>query len=239
MPIFWKLKRKYPTAEKLAEAEESVVLEMVKTLGLQNARSKRLISMAKAWVRSPPSKGWMYRTLNYPEQGDGRAREVQDVVEEDIPIVKGSLEIGNMVGCGSYAFDSWRIFCRDLLRGVADDYDGKNADTVVLDGGDGEDGKEEKVEFEPEWKRVLPQDKELRACLRWMWMREGVVWDPITGRKMGASEVEMEMAREGTMMVGNVEGEVKGEEGRASSSPVKGEAVSSPVKGEDGGDVPL
>jgi hypothetical protein len=36
---------------------------------------------------------------------------------------------------------------------------------------------------EPEWKRVLPEDKELRACLRWMWMREGFEWDPATGDK--------------------------------------------------------
>ena len=37
--------------------------------------------------------------------------------------------------------------------------------------------------------RVLPEDKELRACLRWMWMREGWEWDPVTG--------EREVLREG------------------------------------------
>ena len=31
--------------------------------------------------------------------------------------------------------------------------------------------------------RVLPEDKELRACLRWMWMREGWEWDPVTGER--------------------------------------------------------
>jgi hypothetical protein len=31
--------------------------------------------------------------------------------------------------------------------------------------------------------RVLPRDKELRACLRWMWMKEGWEWDPVTGER--------------------------------------------------------
>lgn len=31
--------------------------------------------------------------------------------------------------------------------------------------------------------RVLPKDKELRACLRWMWMREGWWWDAQTGER--------------------------------------------------------
>lgn len=31
--------------------------------------------------------------------------------------------------------------------------------------------------------RVLPEDKELRACLRWIWMREGWEWDPLTGER--------------------------------------------------------
>lgn len=30
---------------------------------------------------------------------------------------------------------------------------------------------------------MLPQDKELRACLRWMWMREGWWWDAETGER--------------------------------------------------------
>jgi hypothetical protein len=68
---------------------------------------------------------------------------------------------------GSYTLDSWRIFCRDVLRGLASDWKGG-----------GREG-----EFQPEWMRVLPQDKELRAYLRWMWMQEGWLWDPATGEK--------------------------------------------------------
>lgn len=69
---------------------------------------------------------------------------------------------------GPYALDSWRIFCRDVLRGVATGWNGENS-------------KQEG--FQPEWMRVLPEDKELRAYLRWMWLKEGFVWDPYTGEK--------------------------------------------------------
>ena len=44
-------------------------------------------------------------------------------------------------------------------------------------------GKGQKPGFQPEWMRVLPEDKELRAFLRWMWMREGWEWNPWTGEK--------------------------------------------------------
>ena len=44
-------------------------------------------------------------------------------------------------------------------------------------------GKGREATFQPEWMRVLPADKELRACLRWMWMREGWEWDPVSGER--------------------------------------------------------
>lgn len=75
-------------------------------------------------------------------------------------------EIGHLTQ-GPYAIDSWRIFCRDIFLGKSDHWMGRDEDKI----------------FEPEWKRVLPEDKELRACLRWMWMREGWDWDPETGKK--------------------------------------------------------
>ncbi|KAK4615596.1 Methyl-CpG-binding domain protein 4 [Fulvia fulva] len=186
VPVFWKLKEKYPTCEALAEADQADLLEMVRHLGLQNQRSKRLIQIAKAWTADPPVAGKRYRTLNYPTHGDGKASTIANLVEEDAEDCAGLLEIGNIPGCGQYAYDSWRIFCRDHLRGVADDYNGTNA---KIHG------------FVPEWQRVLPDDKELRACLRWMWLREGWIWDPLSGEKRRASEEEMEKAILGEMEI--------------------------------------
>lgn len=80
-------------------------------------------------------------------------------------------EIGHLTQ-GPYAIDSWRIFCRDVLLGRAENWKGRGRSP----------------DFQPEWMRVLPQDKELRACLRWMWMREGWWWDPLTGEREVLSE---------------------------------------------------
>lgn len=87
-------------------------------------------------------------------------------------------EIGHMTQ-GRYALDSWRIFCRDVLLGRAEDWRGKGAGALKNErGGGGGIGA-----FQPEWMRVLPEDKELRAYLRWLWMQEGWDWDPKTGEK--------------------------------------------------------
>lgn len=95
-------------------------------------------------------------------------------------------EIGHLTQ-GRYAVDSGRIFCRDIFLGRSDHWMG-----VVS----GEDRKpRDDAAFEPEWMRVLPEDKELRACLRWMWMREGYEWDPVTGWKSPLRE-EMRVAVE-------------------------------------------
>lgn len=193
-PIFWSLKALYPTPLALSQASEADLVEMIASLGLQNQRAKRLVAIARAWFAGPPVRGVRHRTLHYPAKGDGKGIKKDEILEEDEQSCAGALEIGHIPGCGPYAWDSWRIFCRDVVRGVAEDYNGK--------------GAVEGAEFEPEWKRVLPLDKELRACLRWMWLREGWVWDPVGGGRREATAEEMEDAKRGRMGFGD-EGEEK------------------------------
>ena len=45
--------------------------------------------------------------------------------------------------------------------------------------------------------RVQPDDKELRAYLRWMWMREGWEWDPATGERTVLRAEMLEAVNEG------------------------------------------
>lgn len=183
-PTFWGLKERFPTPQALAAADEGELHDMIHHLGLQNQRSKRLISLSKAWLSDPPVAGRRYKTLNYPQHADHteyKEYKKGDAIEGDREDCKGALEIGHMPGCGPYAWDSWRIFCRDVLRNVAEDYNGKGA----ADG------------FQPEWQRVLPLDKELRATLRWMWLREGWIWNHETGEKRRATAEEMEKAFRG------------------------------------------
>ncbi|OQO07664.1 hypothetical protein B0A48_07361 [Cryoendolithus antarcticus] len=185
-PVFWALKEDYPAPEALAAIDASELFNRIERLGLANNRTKTILGLAKTWVEFPPVKGVRYRKLHYPNRNDGKEYKPADVIETDSELIEGLVEIAHLPGCGHYALDSWRIFCRDVLRGVATDFNGADAETE---------------NFEPEWQRVLPLDKELRACLRWMWMREGFVWDIITGKKRPATEEEMEQARLGEMII--------------------------------------
>jgi hypothetical protein len=83
---------------------------------------------------------------------DGEDCDVDAVVDARERAIGSAWEIGHLTQ-GPYALDSWRIFCRDVLLGRSEHWTGKGDDPG----------------FQPEWMRVLPRDKELRACLRWMW----------------------------------------------------------------------
>ena len=181
VPIFFDLIRDYPTPAALAEASIPTIANRIGTLGLQNNRAKSLVAMAQRWCANPPARGCRYRRLHYPVHGAGSDIRPAEVVADEVDDAReGAFEIAHLPGVGPYALDSWRIFCRDLLRGVAEGYNGEGAE-----GRDGKSGSS--GEFEPEWKRVVPKDKELRGFLKWMWAKEGVDWDPETGRKRRVS----------------------------------------------------
>ncbi|KAL9096069.1 MAG: hypothetical protein Q9165_001591 [Trypethelium subeluteriae] len=123
-----------------------------------------------------------------------------------------ALEIGHLAGCGAYAWDSWRIFCRDELRGkrvrewILSGH-GAKGDKMEDGDADGDLGEgvrryvdeQMRLDFEEEWKRVLPKDKELRPFLAWMWLKEGWIWDPDTGFKEKANDDLMERAQTGSI----------------------------------------
>ncbi|KAK8056305.1 hypothetical protein PG993_001532 [Apiospora rasikravindrae] len=168
IPVFRTLMDKFPSPEALAEARPNDISAMIKHLGLSVVRTAQIQKFARVWLGNAPTRDVRYGVKNYPRPGDGsdiRAGEEVSLEEHDDSRTS-AWEIGHMTQ-GPYAIDSWRIFCRDVLLGRAQDWKGK-----------GREG-----EFQPEWMRVLPQDKELRAYLRWMWMLEGWAWDPVTGDK--------------------------------------------------------
>jgi methyl-CpG-binding domain protein 4 len=178
IPVFYELMEKYPTPESLVCASKDDIVPLIRHLGLQNQRAGTYQTYAKIWVQNPPVRGKRYAVRDYPTKGSGKDIGKDEVLPDDDKRV--AWEIGHMTQ-GPYAIDSWRIFCRDVLRGVAGGWNGEGA----------QEG------FQPEWMRVLPQDKELRAYLRWMWLKEGFEWDPFTGEKEVASERLMRAAMEG------------------------------------------
>ncbi|KAK0659355.1 Methyl-CpG-binding domain protein 4 [Lasiodiplodia hormozganensis] len=178
IPIFREFIARYPSPDELAHANLLDITSMLRPLGLQNSRAKMLINFAKCWLIDPPRFGRRYRCVNYPYKGAQKDIKPGEVLNDVDPRI-AAYEVAHLPGCGPYALDSWRIFCRDALRGVALDWNGT---------GVGDEG------FEPEWKKVKPGDKELKAFLKWMWLREGWAWDPKTGERALAKREEVKTA---------------------------------------------
>lgn len=182
IPVLFEVFGRYPTVQAMAAAELSELVSMIRGLGFQNQRAKKCIGLAQTWLAQPPTKGKRYRELNYPRKLDGRDVGRDECIDDEDPRV--AWEIAHLPGVGAYSLDSWRIFCRDELRGLARlrDWNGSGSQTPG---------------FAPEWKTVLPYDKELRAYLTWMWLKEGWIWNRETGERTEASEKVMRAARRG------------------------------------------
>ena len=183
LPVFYELMERYPTPIDLAAADLDGLVDIIRCLGLQHQRAAKCINLAKAWLERPPEKGRRYRLLHYPKKDDGKDIKVGEVINEDDQRV--GWEIGRLPGVGAYAIDSWRIFCRDTLRGLP-----SGLPRVLT-------AEAEENELNKEWTRVLPLDKELRAYLRWRWLRNGWEWNAITGERKRADANVMASAIQG------------------------------------------
>jgi endonuclease III len=197
IPVLFRVFEQYPTIEAMADANLPDLVEMIHCLGFQNQRARKCIELAKTWLVAPPAKGKRYRKLHYPKKGDGRDVGAEECIDDDEHDPRVAWEIAHLPGIGAYAMDSWRIFCRDELRGLASDWKGNTTSTGTEITEKDEAEKEEQKAFIPEWKRVLPMDKELRAYLTWMWLKEGWVWNRETGERHRASEKMMRAAEKG------------------------------------------
>lgn len=179
MPVFYDLITRLPTPADLAAANHEDIVSVFQHLGLQNTRATKCINLAKTWLETPPVKGKRYRRLHYPNRDDGKDIGINEgpISDEDDRV---AWEVGHLPGIGSYAIDSWRIFCRDELRGLPTglpEWHELERDPAVRE-----------VELSKEWTRVLPLDKELRAYLKWRWLRLGFEWDPVNGERKMANE---------------------------------------------------
>lgn len=183
IPIYYKLVELFPTATDLANADKGVIVELTRHLGLQSVRADTYIRYAKTFLDDPPVKGKRYRVENYPTKNAHAAIKKGEVLSDE-DMREGAWEIGHLTK-GPYAIDSWRIFCRDELRGLAKCWNGEEA---------------EDKGFQPEWMRVLPKDKELRAFLRWCWLREGWVWDAETGEREVAGKELVHAVNDGRVV---------------------------------------
>ena len=169
IPLCERLFTVYPTPRTFATANLNELTDLIRPLGLHNKRAQMLIHLGREWLQNPPEKGKRYRNLHYPTLDDGKDILDRPISDEDSRV---AWEIAHLPTVGSYALDSWRIFCRDKLRNVASTLN----DLGSLIGEAEEKGQE--------WTSVLPKDKELRAYLKWRWLRLDYLWDPLDGRKL-------------------------------------------------------
>lgn len=228
MPVFYRLISKYETPASLAAADHQDIVAFFAHLGLQNQRARKCIALAKMWLETPPVKGKRYRRLHYPRKGDGKDISMtEEPLDDDDPRV--AWEAGHLVGIGSYGIDSWRIFCRDGLRGLPSGL----PSLVEL-----QDGPAREAELGREWTRVLPLDKELRAYLRWRWLRVGFEWDCVTGeRKVAGEKILQDVKCGGVIYEGKdgclVEGAVGMEMGMGGEGIVEGRGDAQEEKGKE------
>lgn len=214
IPVLFRLFDIYPTVQDMATAQHAEIVQLIHGLGFQNQRATKFIALARKWLESPPVRGRRYRKLNYPRKRDGADLAPGEAIDDELDELgyvyndeteqkleqsrqtRVAWEIAHLPGVGAYAIDSWRIFCRDNLRHHSYAQSACTASTTTTTGST----PTEKLKYEPEWKRVLPQDKELRAYLFWKWLREGWVWNCETGRRIKATPEIMERAQRGGIL---------------------------------------
>ncbi|KAH7196889.1 uncharacterized protein B0J16DRAFT_261059 [Fusarium flagelliforme] len=196
IPTFYKVKERFPTPADVASAQNSdAIIAMIRHLGLAHHRVTLVQNIARGFLDDPPAAEKLYKVKNYDCRDvelTPRSAELNGYAPFSKRGGDGDLEaweIGHLTQ-GKYAIDSWRIFCRDELLGRAEDWKGKGR----------------KPEFQPEWMRVHPNDKELRAYLRWMWMKEGWEWDPTTGKRVVLREEMRNAVNEGRVEYDNTGG---------------------------------
>ena len=229
IPVFWQVMQRFPSPAMLGdEANVPELTNMIRHLGLSSNRVALIRRYAHGWMKQPPHARFRYRVKGYacrdttvlPDLDTKSSGDIGSNFPTDLPSLESAFpsqvnrlmdtndgggalaqpaddgdleawEIGHLTQ-GRYAIDSWRIFCRDALLGRALDWKGA--------------GRE--PEFQPEWMRVIPQDKELRAYLRWMWMKEGWQWDAVSGERTVLGD-EMRRAVEAGRVMYNDDGELE------------------------------
>ena len=79
MPVFYQLMEKYPSIVAMAGARVEDVTEIIRKLGFQNQRAKKIVQMSKTWLERPPQFGKRMRKHNYPRKGDGKDVKADEI----------------------------------------------------------------------------------------------------------------------------------------------------------------
>ncbi|KAG8891766.1 hypothetical protein FRC01_014521 [Tulasnella sp. 417] len=161
--------------------------QVMAKLGFQNTRANRFIQLSLHYITDPPNADRLHRsrcpsltpkkrtpktnvshnttTEHSPRSKEGKRKKAvspqagegaDDPVE--LPVRYPPTPISHLPGVGRYALDSYRIFSPALSGGGAP-RDEQHCLRNLLSPCD------DSSEAKPEWKEVLPEDKELRKYL--------------------------------------------------------------------------
>ncbi|KAJ6575257.1 DNA glycosylase [Mycena capillaripes] len=100
IPVFWAILATWPTAWALSQATEPDLVALIRPLGTQNIRAKRLITLSRVYLQDPPSNRDERPSRAVGPQISSRKREKYPPTP-----------ISHLPGAGAYALDSYRIFC--------------------------------------------------------------------------------------------------------------------------------
>ncbi|PPQ72028.1 hypothetical protein CVT24_008080 [Panaeolus cyanescens] len=105
LPIFWEIISKWPTALHLSKATIPELVCILRRIGMQTVRAKRLVALSSAYLADPPS---VYDPR--PSRDFNSPPRTQTFEKGDTSCLTSS-PISHLPGVGRYALDSYRIFC--------------------------------------------------------------------------------------------------------------------------------
>ncbi|KAJ7040469.1 DNA glycosylase, partial [Mycena alexandri] len=100
IPVFETITSAWPTAWALSQAPEPDLVTIIRPLGTQNIRAKRLIDLSRAYLQDPPS-------LRDARPSRALGAPISPRKRDKYP----PTPISHLPGAGTYALDSYRIFC--------------------------------------------------------------------------------------------------------------------------------
>ncbi|PBL01002.1 hypothetical protein ARMGADRAFT_1073322 [Armillaria gallica] len=109
IPVFWELIDRWPTPLSLSQASDEDLVSLIRPLGTQTIRTKRLIEMSKSYLLDPPSPYDVRRSKPAPLSSSASLASDQGspAKRKKYP----PTPISHLPGTGRYALDSYRIFC--------------------------------------------------------------------------------------------------------------------------------
>ncbi|EPQ27699.1 uncharacterized protein PFL1_04837 [Pseudozyma flocculosa PF-1] len=188
IPVFWHLVARWPDEGALADAPLDELTALLQPLGLHNIRARRLIDMSKKMVEVPhdPRNRFKARARECPETpigiypgGLGGERPVapaelrlREQLDRQLRLDEPPTTRDAAVSMGQVAHTAHQLA---TVAGHTAKHEqaGQDAHATVVEA--------ESESHIPEWKKVLPLDKELRAYLVWRWAKEGIEWHPERG----------------------------------------------------------